>query len=301
MIDRLEFNRELRHIDAASEVAFTAMDLYYRESPELAERFLRVYACESDDFDLFSVVDYFISYRAAVRAKVAAIAASDASIERDQRQQAGESVCRHLGLALRALDPKPPAALILVGGIVGSGKSTAAGALADELGAVVVSTDRVRKRRFGLEASERPNAESDSRIYSDAGKHEIYQALIARARPVIVSGRTAVLDGTFAHRADRERANSLAAGVGARCIFVETRCAAEVAIGRLARRAAAGGDPSDAGPERYEASASEFESLAHWAGERHTVIHTDRDGWRDRLSALVRAVRSGQLAPEATA
>src|SRR5262249_46012030 len=77
-IDCLEFSESLRRIDAAADAAFLAMDLRYRGASSLAGRFLRSYARESDDFDLYSVVDYFLSYRAGVRAKVAALAARDA-------------------------------------------------------------------------------------------------------------------------------------------------------------------------------------------------------------------------------
>jgi magnesium-transporting ATPase (P-type) len=67
------------------------MDLRYRGAKALAERFLASYARESDDYDLYSVVDYFIGYRAGVRAKVAALAARDSAIAPGQRARAAES------------------------------------------------------------------------------------------------------------------------------------------------------------------------------------------------------------------
>jgi aminoglycoside phosphotransferase family enzyme len=91
IIDCLEFSEKLRQIDTASEVAFTAMDLRYRNQQVLADRFLRTYASERDDFDLYSVVDYFIAYRAPVRAKVAAITSVDSSINSGQRTRARSS------------------------------------------------------------------------------------------------------------------------------------------------------------------------------------------------------------------
>jgi aminoglycoside phosphotransferase family enzyme len=120
-IDCLEFNADLRRIDAAAEVAFTAMDLVYRGHEPLAERFLGVYAGARDDFDLYGVVDYFASYRAAVRAKVAALAARDPDIGAEQRERAAQSARRHLALAARLLEPRAPGALVLVGGVVGTG------------------------------------------------------------------------------------------------------------------------------------------------------------------------------------
>ena len=248
IIDCLEFSEPLRRIDAASDVAFAAMDLRYRGAPALAERFLRVYARESDDFGLYGVVDYFVSYRAAVRAKVAAIAAGDPAIAPDHRARAGESAGRHLALAHRALEPRPLGTVVLVGGVVGSGKSTVADALAEELGGAVVSTDRVRKRQLGLAPAERPTPGLAARVYTVEEQQKVYEALHERARPVVGSGRTAVLDGTFSRREERHRARRVARDLGARIFFVETRCSARVALARLRRRAGDGADPSDAGP-----------------------------------------------------
>lgn len=71
IIDCTEFNEDVRRIDAASEVAFLAMDIRYRGQHELAEQFLARYAHRADDFSLYALVDYFAGCRAAIRAKVA--------------------------------------------------------------------------------------------------------------------------------------------------------------------------------------------------------------------------------------
>lgn len=71
IIDCTEFNEDFRRIDAASEVAFLAMDIRYRGQHELAEQFLARYAHRADDFSLYALVDDFAGCRAAIRAKVA--------------------------------------------------------------------------------------------------------------------------------------------------------------------------------------------------------------------------------------
>ena len=103
VIDCVEFREDLRLIDAASDIAFLAMDLGYRGRGRWAERLLRVYARETDDYELYAVIDYYRSYRAGVRAKVAALSADDSSIPAAQRRDARASARRHLALAGRAL------------------------------------------------------------------------------------------------------------------------------------------------------------------------------------------------------
>jgi aminoglycoside phosphotransferase family enzyme/predicted kinase len=291
-IDCLEFSESLRKIDAASDVAFLAMDLRYRGANGLAERFLATYARESDDYELYSVVDYFIGYRAGVRAKVAALAARDAAIAPAQRARAEESAARHLALAGDALAPRASPALVLVSGIVGTGKSTVAAGLAELLDGAVIASDRVRKRLLGIAPTARLGSAWREGAYAPEQTAHTYAELLARARAVIASGRTAILDATFSSRARRAEAADLARELGCDAFAIEVRCSPEVARERLARRARAGTDASDAGPELYDESASSFEALVDWPEDRTAAIHTDRDGWRDSLRAFATWIRA---------
>jgi aminoglycoside phosphotransferase family enzyme/predicted kinase len=290
IIDCLEFSEELRQIDTASEVAFTAMDLRYRGEAALADRFLRTYASERDDFGLYGVVDYFIAYRALVRAKVAALTSVDASIDAGQRSRAAASAGRHLKLSGEVMRDRPPGSLVLVGGIVGTGKSTVADALAEQVGGVVISSDRVRKQLVGLPPTSRVRALPDEGFYAPDAVERSYAALFERARPIVESGRVAILDATFGNRRHRAWAEELAAELGARQQMIEVRCAAEIARERLARREAEGTSASDAGPAFYERSVARFEPFD--ASECPRVVHTDIVGWRDALEELARDLHS---------
>jgi aminoglycoside phosphotransferase family enzyme/predicted kinase len=270
VIDCLEFSEALRCIDAASEVAFFAMDLWY--------------ASESDDFDLYRVVDYFMSYRAAVRAKVAAIAAGEVEIDATQRARAAESARAHLELAATALASREKGCLVLVGGAVGAGKSTAARALADAHRAVVISSDRVRKHLLGIAPTERASASS----YTPAQKARVYAELLPRAAAVIGSGRAAILDATWGRRQDRETVLRWARRRGVRAFFVEARCAGEVARERLRRRAEAADDASDADASLHRASAAAFEPATEWSREARAAVATDDPDWRQRLLEVAR-------------
>jgi predicted kinase len=289
LVDCIEFNPKLRRIDAAAEVAFLAMDLAYRGRARLAERFLATYAEAADDTDLYTVVDYFVSYRAAVRAKVAALAAHDAAIDAAQRRNAATSARRHLDFAARALAPRPPGGLVLVGGTVGSGKSSAAREIADALDAVLLSSDALRKRLAGLPATDRSAASRG--LYAADARRAVYRALCDRAAPVLRAGRVAVLDATWSKRADRRRAVALAKRCGVPLWIVETRVPRRVALDRLARRAAAGTSASDAGPERLAASEAEFARPLAPSGVGGHVVRTDRAGWRAGVRRAARVWR----------
>lgn len=289
MIDCIEFSERLRRIDAASDAAFLAMDLIYREYPELAERFLRRYARESDDFDLYGVVDYFIAYRAGVRAKVAALAAGAAEIPETQRASAAESARRHLDLARRALErpERGEATVVLVCGVIGTGKSSVAELAADALHGAVISSDRVRKHRSSLRASGRSAPKRKQALYSAAEVGRVYEAMLKRAAPVVESGRTVVLDATYGLRARREAARAWARERGLPLLLLEVRAEPASVRGRLARRAAAGTDASDAGPELYDASVAGFDAVEPWPEAGHRIVHTDAPDWRAEVRAAL--------------
>lgn len=286
LIDCLEFDAELRRIDVASEVAFLAMDLAYRGRQDLAEHFLRSYAAETDDFDLYGVVDYFAAYRALVRAKVAGIAARDAAIAPAQRDAAVKSAERHLELAEAFLVRRGRGALVVLCGVVGSGKSTVAEALAGATGGAVISSDRTRKRMAGLAATDRTGAALGGGIYQKAISDRVYHGLLERAAPVTVSGRVAILDAAFAQARRRLAALAWARERQIPAFLVEVVCAGEAALERLARREAMARDPSDAGPALYAWSARSFEPPEEWPAERRTRICTDGTAWLNEILAL---------------
>jgi hypothetical protein len=281
-IDCLEFRDDYRQIDAASEVAFLAMDLAYRGRRDLGERFLRRYAQARDDFDLYGVVDFFIAYRAAVRAKVAGLASRDSALPESQRRAAAESAARHLALAEAALADRGLGDVVATAGIVGTGKSTVAQALADAVDGVVISSDFVRKHQAALP----PTARGHGELYTEERTARTYSGMLERAEPVVRSGRVAILDATYARAELRGELLRWAAAHGLRAFLVETVCAPPVALARLAARARAGRDPSDAGPELYAQSAARFEPPLEWPTAARARIATDSETWGGEVTAL---------------
>ena len=122
---------------------------------DLAERFLATYAREADDYDLYSVIDFYESYRAYVRAKVATFLHANAALSWNVRTRAAAEARRYFLLALAASRrPFATPTLVAVGGIIASGKSTVAQWVASEMGAPVVDADRTRKHMLGVEPTD---------------------------------------------------------------------------------------------------------------------------------------------------
>ena len=235
-IDCVEFNERLRCGDVAGEAAFLAMELEAARRPDLAAGFLARFAEASDDFGLYGVVDFYLSYRAWVRGKVAAFVASDPGPDAGLRAAKRDEARRQFALA-RSFSGAPvdPPFLVVVGGVIGSGKSTLAAALGRQLAAPVISSDRVRKAAAGIA----PTARGDAGLYTPEAVERNYREMLRRARAVLESGRGAILDATFSSRRRREEAAALARATGAALVFIETRCADRAVLeARLAARRA---------------------------------------------------------------
>jgi aminoglycoside phosphotransferase family enzyme/predicted kinase len=220
-IDCVEFNDRFRCGDVAGEIAFLAMDLEAAGRPDLAAGFVARSAEALGDFDLYGVLDFYLCYRAWVRAKVAGFVASDASVGWDVRARK-HAEARHDFKLARACAGRPLAApaLVAVGGIIGSGKSTLAAALGRGLAAPVVSSDRTRKALAGLAATDRGGPE----LYTAEATEQTYAELMRRASVVLDSGRTVILDATFSEQRWRVLAAELARAFGTAFAFVEASC-----------------------------------------------------------------------------
>ncbi len=233
IIDAIEFNQRFRCADVAAEIAFPAMELDAAGRLDLADGLVARFAEASDDFGLYGVLDFYLSYRAWVRGKVAAFVAADPSTSPQLRAAKQAEARRFFDLARAAAgtaldDPF----LIAVGGLIGSGKSTLAGELGRRLAVPVVSSDRTRKVAAGLA----PTARGGRELYEAAARDGVYEQILGRAAGVLESGRGVILDASFSSRRWRQRAAAAAEEAGAGFVFVEAVCPPDQLRRRLAQR-----------------------------------------------------------------
>jgi uncharacterized protein len=239
--DALEFNAALRHIDVASDIAFTFMDLLRHGLPRLAWRFASAWAEHGGDHAGLALLRFFAVYRALVRAKVALLRAGQGDAE------AGAAFERDLALAEGLAAPRAaPPRLVLTCGLSGSGKSTVALALAEAIGGVRIRSDVERKRLFGIPVTARPDAAQAARLYGADATQRTYQRLAGLASTLLDAGLDVIVDAAFLRGAERTAFAALAAPRGARFAIVDCQAPVPVLRERLARRAAENRDASDA-------------------------------------------------------
>jgi aminoglycoside phosphotransferase family enzyme/predicted kinase len=274
VLDCIEFNKRFRFADVCADIAFLSMDLAGHGRVDLAERLLAVYARETNDFDLYALVDFYESYRAYVRGKIAAMIADDESVGRAVRQRAREEARRYFLLALSAdrrslLQP----AVVAVGGLIASGKSTIAECIGRELSAPVIEADRTRKGMLGIMATTRVEDQAWTGAYDPSFTETVYDEIIRRAGVVLDSGRPVVLDASFRSVSMRNAARDLARRYNVPFRFVECRATADVCRARLALREQHAA-VSDGRLAIFEDFCVRFEPVQEIPEAEHTAINT---------------------------
>jgi aminoglycoside phosphotransferase family enzyme/predicted kinase len=285
VIDCIEFADRFRFADVCADVAFLSMDLAAHGRVDLAELFLARYARAANDYDLYRLVDFYESYRATVRGKVSAILARDASVDDATRAAAATAARRSFSLALSAdrsslLRP----AVVAVGGVIASGKSTVAELVGRETSAPVVDADRTRKFMLGVAPTQALEEQPWTGAYDPKLTEAVYAEVLRRAEVVLASGRPVVLDASFRSPAMRRAARDVAARHGVPFCLVECRAPPEVCRERLVRRAREE-HVSDGRLAVFDAFAARYEPPREVPSEELLVVDTTRP-LADTLAAL---------------
>jgi aminoglycoside phosphotransferase family enzyme/predicted kinase len=241
IVDRVEFDPELRRTDVASDVAFLTMDLEALGAPWAARRLLGAYADAGGRPPSAALHALLAWQRAIVRLKIALLRGDATNAAR----------LRTLAETLAWRERICP--VLLVCGPPASGKSTLAGALAEMTGLRVVSTDHVRKDLHGVPATTALAADA----YDEAVTRHVYTEVGRRAAAAVDEDGGVIVDANAGRPEDRA---ALGAGLAGRGPIRAVVCEADIAT--LRRRAAARlADPqrtSDAGPQIAAALAERF-------------------------------------------
>jgi hypothetical protein len=196
--DALEFDEDLGTTDIGYDLAFLLMDLERRVDRAAANRVLCRYLARTGDYGLVAGLPLFLAQRAIVRAFVASGLGN------------APEARAYMDMALAYLCPAPPAVLA-VGGLQGTGKSTLARALAPQLGpapgAVVLRSDELRKRRHGVA----PEARLPQAAYAEAEGRAVFAELNRAVSELIAGGHAVVADAMFLNPADRAGVRAAAA------------------------------------------------------------------------------------------
>ena len=269
LLDCLEFDDKLRYVDCVDDAAFLAMDLEFLGRPDLGDHFLKRYDVHSARTAPSALRDFYIAYRAVVRAKVDCVRLSQG------KSEAAEDAARHLAIAGRHLE-NGRVRLALVGGNPGTGKSTLARALAEKTGAQVISTDDVRRELRDAGVITGDAGVLDQGLYSPDKVAMVYEVALRRAGLLLGNGQSVIVDGTWRDPQMRAHAHRLASETHSATVEFMCSAAVDLAAGRISTRRRGN---SEATPEIAAALAAQRAGWdsAHPIDTSRTVEHLVRE------------------------
>ncbi len=243
LFDAIEFSDIIASGDVFYDLAFLLMDLLERGLASAANIVLNRYLADTreiENLDALATLPFFLSIRAAIRAKVTVARMQRAPVA--QHPEIARAARAYFDFARQAIAaPRPQ--FIAVGGLSGTGKSKLARALAPDIlpmpGAVIVRSDVERKTLFGIGETEKLPADA----YAADVTARVYATLADNARRIIAAGHAVIVDAVFA--TPDERAALAAAAHATGVPFHGLFLTADLAT-RLTRVGARAHDASDA-------------------------------------------------------
>lgn len=260
IFDCIEFSNRFRYIDTAADIAFLVMDLEFHDRPDLAGAFLDEYRVATGDNGCSPLVGFYKVYRAFVRGKVASIKLRDPAVSVRDREEARDRAISYFRFARGyILRQRLRPAMILVGGLMGSGKSTVSRLLGRELGVQVISSDRVRKELYRVAEDGGGRDPFGAGLYSREADLATYRELLSRSLDLLRNGESVIVDATFSRRSDRQLFRKAADDAGVGFIFSMTDCPETEIRHRLALREGVSGLVSDGRLDIFEPHRDRFE------------------------------------------
>jgi predicted kinase len=176
--------------------------------------------------------------------------------------------------------------ILVVTGPSGSGKSVLAGTLAARLGAVLLSTDMVRRELF---ETGRQGDELDSGVYAPDARDRVYDEIASQAARYLASGRSIVVDGTYLERQQRRPLISLAGR--RRLLLIECRADDAVVRRRQEQRRHEAWTTSEGRYEVYEAQKQRFEPADELPASKRLVVNTT-EPLAEQIELVVKKLRT---------
>ncbi len=126
--------------------------------------------------------------------------------------------------------------IIVISGLVASGKSTISSILSERLNAEVISSDITRKKMAGIDPFSHIKCGYQKDIYSPSFTCKVYEKLIETAIDKAKKGKYVIIDATFSKKKFRDKLKEAAEGENIPLFFFFLATPEKTIIERLKRR-----------------------------------------------------------------
>jgi hypothetical protein len=258
------------------------MDLDLNGRRDLSDALMDAYIRSSGDEGARDLVNFYKTYRAYVRGKVASFRLdSPDSVSEKEKEEILRIAQKYFALAASYVEEEKSEALpgrrprlIITCGLMGTGKTTIAREVAEMNGWAMISSDAVRKQLAGIPTTRHEYTAFEKGVYSSEFTERTYKRMNGIAEEYLRNGKSVVIDASFSKRAEREKTYALAKAMNAEFTCIELVCPEEKAKRRLTARMHKKGAISDGRWEIFPQQKASFEKVDEFEDEEHIVVDT---------------------------
>jgi uncharacterized protein len=218
-------------------------------------------------------------------------------VPEEEREEAKNRARRYFHLANRYTSGPWSAAIIIVCGLAGSGKSTIARTLGDRTGYQILNSDIIRKRLAGIPLTTHPTEEYGKGIYNDSFNSLTYDTLLKETEECLKPGKGVIVGATFKDPKHRRQFMDLSSRLRLPVLFVECRASEEKTLERLKKRQQRPGEVSDATVKVYLRQREKFVPLSEIPDSKRMIVTTEGDP-DEAAGQLLDSPRRALFSPE---
>lgn len=172
--------------------------------------------------------------------------------------------------------PRDQPKLIIMCGLMGTGKTTIAKKLAKMNGWTLISSDAVRKELAGMLATRHEYVAWGKEIYSNEFSEKAYARINEIAEELLKQGKSVVADASYRKRSERARTHAIARAMNAEFTCIELVCPEEELKRRLTGRMYKRGEISDGRWTIFSDQKASFEKVDDFTKEEHIIVDTSK-------------------------
>lgn len=269
LFDRIEFNEPFRFVDVMYDVAFTVMDLQFRDRADLGTVFLNHYLEYTGDWEGVQVLPLYLTRQAYVRGKVNSLMLDDPEIAESDKQYAQQQASKYYYLAWQYTQPQL-GRFWMMSGLSGSGKTTVAREIAKQHNGIHLRSDAVRKHLAGIDVE----ATGSQEIYSSEMSEKTYAKLLELGTLLVRQGWQVILDAKYDRQHLREAVIATAEKNDVSLQIIYCDAPMEILRDRVAKRQ---GDISDVTPNLLAQQQANAEPFTQKEQSYLTTVDTSQD------------------------
>jgi uncharacterized protein len=208
---------------------------------------------------------------------VESLKSEETEITEPEQREAALQAMRYFLLATRYAKGSTKPMLLIVCGMVASGKSTVARLLSARTGFSVIDSDRTRKKLAGISPTTRAAEKYLSGIYSSEFTRLTYDALLKAAEDQLAKGHGVIIDATFGSPEQRRSFTDLTSRFHVPLLFLECQTDEDTIRRRLNERQSDETQASDATWSVYEQMRSDYHAPLEIPESGRVELDTERE------------------------